>query len=103
MQIADEQRYQDFIDAQRLEAANAEWERGNRVRQVLAGSAERAAEQVRALATAFLGCRELADAAAEVEGIAEVLRGSWLVSPRAMLAQRTGQAAPIATDDNEGG
>lgn len=77
------------IEAQRLAAAQAEWERQDRVRRVLLVSLELQIQRATKLGTQYVGglpaVDELIDA---LRGIRDILSGQWIKSPQAMAAQR---------------
>jgi hypothetical protein len=82
------------IEAERLDAAQQEFDRQERVRlatvQVLAG----AARELQALANQpfALSPEQLRTVASTVDGVLEVLRGEWILSPRTMATKRALEA-----------
>jgi hypothetical protein len=80
----------DRIDAERLDAAESEFQRHDRMRlatmQVLAGAARELEEM---LAQPFsLKPEELRTVAGTIEGVIELLKGEWIKSPRQMAKEK---------------
>ena len=77
------------IDRERLEAAQREWERQDRVRQVMAREVEDLLTQFRAPG----GIRQ-DELHARLEALRDLLAGEWIQSPYTMAEQRQ-RRAPI--------
>lgn len=76
------------VSAYRLDAAQQEWERNDRVRRVVLVATEMQIDRAKRIGAGWLGDPEIVVLIAMLEGIAEVLRGTWLKSPQDMAALR---------------
>lgn len=83
-----EEELQGKIDEERLDAAQREHERHERVRRVILAALEDARTTAMEIARTTFGDERAIALVGAIEGIREVMTGDWLRSPKAMRAVR---------------